>query len=221
MLREKIIKTAYELFGSKGFEKTTVSDIIKEAGTSKGGFYHHFKSKEEVLEIITIGYVDKLSDHYKQIFIEDDRSVIDQMNDVFIKINEAKMSLAGEWAKIHNIFSFKGNYEFFQKLADEFERVTAELNWKLIEKGVKQGIFKVKYPKLLAELWTREMLKIYSKTNQVICSKGDSLLEELKTLIDFSEEFMNNALGVSEKCIQIKVIILDYVENAKKHLPKH
>ena len=48
-LRQKIMDAAWELFYEKGYENTTVNDIIKRAGTSKGGFYYYFKAKDELL----------------------------------------------------------------------------------------------------------------------------------------------------------------------------
>ena len=48
-LRQKIIDTAWELFYKNGYENTTVNDIIREVGTSKGGFYYYFKAKEDLL----------------------------------------------------------------------------------------------------------------------------------------------------------------------------
>ena len=53
-LKNQIMEAAWELFLEKGYEKTTVNDIIKKAGTSKGGFYYYFKAKEELLKILSI-----------------------------------------------------------------------------------------------------------------------------------------------------------------------
>jgi TetR/AcrR family transcriptional regulator, cholesterol catabolism regulator len=43
---------ALELFREKGYHSTSLQDIIKAADCSKGGFYHHFSSKEELLYLI-------------------------------------------------------------------------------------------------------------------------------------------------------------------------
>lgn len=48
-LKQKIVEIAWKLFEEKGYENTTVNEIIKKAGTSKGGFYYHFKAKDELL----------------------------------------------------------------------------------------------------------------------------------------------------------------------------
>ena len=52
-LRQKIIDTAWELFYENGYENTTVNDIIRKVGTSKGGFYYYFKAKEGIISILS------------------------------------------------------------------------------------------------------------------------------------------------------------------------
>lgn len=46
---DNIIEISYKLFVKKGYEKSSIQDIIKELGLSKGAIYHHFRSKEEIL----------------------------------------------------------------------------------------------------------------------------------------------------------------------------
>lgn len=47
-LKEKIIRAALGLFSTKGFMTTSISDVMAEAGASKGGLYNHFKSKDQL-----------------------------------------------------------------------------------------------------------------------------------------------------------------------------
>ncbi len=47
-LKEKIILESLKLFSLKGFIGTSIHDILTAANTSKGGFYNHFKSKEDL-----------------------------------------------------------------------------------------------------------------------------------------------------------------------------
>ena len=51
--RQLILDAALKLFLEKGFEQTTVLDIVDNmGGLTRGAFYHHFKSKEEVLDSV-------------------------------------------------------------------------------------------------------------------------------------------------------------------------
>ena len=47
-LKEKIIHESLKLFSLKGFLGTSIHDILEAADTSKGGFYNHFASKEDL-----------------------------------------------------------------------------------------------------------------------------------------------------------------------------
>ncbi|AJS58168.1 TetR/AcrR family transcriptional regulator [Paenibacillus sp. IHBB 10380] len=49
---EQILSVSAKLFTDKGYEKTSVQDIIDSLGMSKGAIYHHFKSKEEILDAV-------------------------------------------------------------------------------------------------------------------------------------------------------------------------
>src|SRR5690625_7096337 len=51
-LRKEIIDTALILFEKKGFHGVSINEIVTKANTSKGGFYHHFTSKDELLYVI-------------------------------------------------------------------------------------------------------------------------------------------------------------------------
>lgn len=48
--RDKILKTSFSLFLKKGFSDVSLNEIIKETGIAKGGFYHYFKSREDLIE---------------------------------------------------------------------------------------------------------------------------------------------------------------------------
>ncbi len=50
--REKIVSESLKLFSLKGFNNTSISDILKATNMSKGGFYNHFKSKEELFTAV-------------------------------------------------------------------------------------------------------------------------------------------------------------------------
>lgn len=58
----QILTAALNLFIQKGYEQTSIQDIINElGGLTKGAIYHHFKSKEEILEAVT-GHLFKGAD---------------------------------------------------------------------------------------------------------------------------------------------------------------
>lgn len=50
--REQIVDAADQLFYKRGFEATSFADIAKVVNISRGNFYHHFKTKDEILDAV-------------------------------------------------------------------------------------------------------------------------------------------------------------------------
>ena len=46
--RERIIESARKLFNSRGFSEVTIDEVMEDAGLTRGGFYNHFKAKDEL-----------------------------------------------------------------------------------------------------------------------------------------------------------------------------
>jgi AcrR family transcriptional regulator len=55
--RAKIMEAAIKLFSKRGYNKASVDEICEEAGTSKGAFYHHFKSKQALFLALLDGWL--------------------------------------------------------------------------------------------------------------------------------------------------------------------
>ena len=47
--KSKIVSAAWKLFYEQGYDATTVDEIIKESGTSRGSFYHYFDGKDALV----------------------------------------------------------------------------------------------------------------------------------------------------------------------------
>ena len=58
---EKILRVSLKLFQGKGYEATTIQDIVDALGMSKGAIYHHFKSKADIMDLLSERYYQNLS----------------------------------------------------------------------------------------------------------------------------------------------------------------
>lgn len=64
--RANIIEASWNLFKEKGYEGTTIDDIIAKAGIAKGTFYHHFQGKSALLGTLS----DVFDEHYRELDAE-------------------------------------------------------------------------------------------------------------------------------------------------------
>ena len=70
--REKILMAARACFARQGFAGTSMKDIQLAADCSRGNLYHHFKAKEEIVQIITEQNLGRFSDRIETILKESD-----------------------------------------------------------------------------------------------------------------------------------------------------
>ena len=62
-----ILDVAFRLFIEKGYERTSIQDIIDNlGGLSKGAIYHHFRSKEDILVAVT----DRMTEESNKMLVE-------------------------------------------------------------------------------------------------------------------------------------------------------
>ena len=66
-VRERLLETAARLFYEKGYTSTGVNEVIKQAGICKASFYHHFKTKEDLLVVTLEQRHDRMMAELRQV----------------------------------------------------------------------------------------------------------------------------------------------------------
>ncbi|HWL23097.1 MAG TPA: TetR/AcrR family transcriptional regulator [Ureibacillus sp.] len=75
-VKERIIETALDLFQQKGYHGVTIDEIVEKANTSKGGFYHNFKSKDSLLYEIHDIFISHVLAETKQVYESYDSPIL-------------------------------------------------------------------------------------------------------------------------------------------------
>ncbi|WP_082112214.1 TetR/AcrR family transcriptional regulator [Paenibacillus sp. DMB20] len=87
---QKLMRSGVELFSRHGYSNTSIEQIVKHAGYSKGGFYAHFPSKEEFLLKIIKDGIDFYFDDLKSALEQKDRNLLENFQDYSLRlVNEA------------------------------------------------------------------------------------------------------------------------------------
>lgn len=215
-IRDRIIESAYELFSIKGYEKTTIGEIIKKADCSKGGFYHHFRSKEEILEEIVTNYIDELTAYFESILSNKKDSFIDIFNAIYKTICQIKMKQLNEWSKVKNVFIFTGNDKIIRQLEKQFKIATTRTYLEVLKDGKEQGIIDIEYPEIFAELCAREILWINEAAGRLVISEDQNEYLKFEKLLDFSEGLVSHALGLDKNDVKFRDAALAYLKGSKE-----
>src|SRR2546430_5801327 len=70
--RTELLELAARMFAERGFRATTVRDIADAAGILSGSLYHHFDSKESMVDEILTGFQEELFGRYEEIVARGD-----------------------------------------------------------------------------------------------------------------------------------------------------
>jgi AcrR family transcriptional regulator len=137
--RKAIIDSALALFGEKGYAVTSVQEITDAAGVTKGAFYHHFESKQDLLRLIHDEFLD-----YQLAIL---RMALDADEDPAVRLRqllEALLTSATQYLANVTVFylerrNFTGSQlKAIKRRRDEFDRLFLQV----LERGVAEGRFR-------------------------------------------------------------------------------
>ncbi len=214
--RERIVKEAIDLFSSKGYEKTTITDIIRNSDVSRGGFYHHFQSKNEILDDIADIYLEDFSSIFNRVKPGENCNHAELILAVFKSIVDFKIRQIPEWSILQKLFAFKGNHEIIMKIAHSFEQFVTKVITQVIESGNTAGEFDVKYPEPLAGLMTREFMILLRAVQKVHQGSGNKLSNRLTDHIGFFCTFISRELGLEQIEAQLENAFETYLMKMNK-----
>ncbi len=143
---EDILEGALKVFGEKGFEAATISEIAKAAKISDATFYDYFKSKEEVLFSIPEHYTRRELDRMKEVgrYVHCPKQRMRSIIQAYLEFYESEplyTSVA--------LLTLKGNRNFLGSPAYNVIRESSRSIVETFEQGVEQGVFRQDLDKYL------------------------------------------------------------------------
>ncbi len=145
--RREILDAAKELFLSKGYEATAITDIMEAAGGAKGMFYRFFQSKEEVIHALG----DQMfftNNPFEEVRKRSDLNGLQKIREV-LALDRADTER--EEINIQAVSILKDPHILAAAVAAN-RRVLTPLWYELIEEGRRDGSIRTEYPKELSEL---------------------------------------------------------------------
>ncbi|MGB3212916.1 MAG: TetR/AcrR family transcriptional regulator [Desulforhopalus sp.] len=166
--KEEIIKAGCELFLSKGYENTTMQDVMAKVQIAKGTIYHYFKSKEELLAAVISFIVNKDIERQKHLAAQVSGNALEKMHRLVMNGRN------NDEAEILNNLHHPANAGMHIRLIAELITRLAPLYAEVIKQGCDEGFFTTQSPLECAEFllaasqfltdigvypWTQEQLQ--------------------------------------------------------------
>ena len=142
--RNEILDAAQALFTGKGYNKTTIIDILERVGIAKGTFYYYFKSKEEVMDAIIERMMDKDRTMAQEIALDAGLTPVEK---IFNILNAQKPRSGDSKDLLIEQFHSPSNADMHQKSIARAVTVLAPILEDVVRQGVKEHLFKTDYPR--------------------------------------------------------------------------
>ncbi|MCD1294686.1 TetR/AcrR family transcriptional regulator [Methanocella sp. CWC-04] len=145
--REDYINAAEELFLEKGYENTSASDIIKKIGLAQGTFYYYFRSKDDILEAVIYRYLERYGSALKNVADNNDINAMDKLQEII----HLSFNLRNNGDALEK-YIFESSIARHEKFERNFNALIIPLLAKVVEQGMKEGLFEVDFPMETAEM---------------------------------------------------------------------
>lgn len=135
MRKQELLNIAYRQFVTKGYENTSVDEIIDIAGIAKGTFYYYFESKERTLDEVVDMLVEEGISR-AQLVIDTDLKIEQKLINVILALRLSKKELMNRESS-----STLENALFNKKMDDKIVQVAVSMLKDIVKAGVKAKIF--------------------------------------------------------------------------------
>jgi AcrR family transcriptional regulator len=195
---ETIINVSAQLFAEKGYEHTTMQDIVNDLGMSKGAIFHHFKSKEDIMEAVINRYFDSYLLAVRQ--TAEDKSI--PVCERLMKSTRALQVNDSDGRQLLSHLHSPQNALIHLKMDKLIMEHVPPILADIVRDGVEQGLFDTQYPHEAMEMilcyanaaFDIERMSNYSREEQIRKSRAS---------IDAMERLLGAKTGSLSTLVQL------------------
>ena len=163
--REAILRTAERLFFEKGYEETSIQDILDELSISKGGFYHHFDSKISLLSEITRQRGERDLERVRAELRSGKLNPVQKLNLLLSVLHLFERSDPEFAALVLKVSYLDGDVQFREQMRAFMLDALRPLMDEVVREGIADGSFFTRYPGRLGNL----LLMLGNDVNDEAC----------------------------------------------------
>lgn len=149
--RDEILDAAQRLFARQGYDATSISQIISEIGVSKGGFYHHFESKEDLVEALACRYAEQTAALAEVTLSDPTLDAFSRLVGFIDIMRRHKVDSATELRATFEPLLRPENVQLFERTRRAVNSVVQPLLTRIIVEGVAERTFETSDPENAAE----------------------------------------------------------------------
>lgn len=182
--KQELLKIAYNMFLMKGYDNTSIDDIINEAKIAKGSYYYYFESKEETLEEVINMMINDEVTSAKEI-LKMPISIPEKLVRIITSLRPKKNE-----QEIQNTLNKKDNIVMHEKINNRIIEEAVPLLEQVVMEGIENKIFNCTHIK--------ERLKMLLIMSNELFDNDEPNMNQVEVFIDTAEKMLGAKEGTLE-----------------------
>ena len=150
--KKEFVEAAVELFQTKGFERTSVTDISRKVGVSHGAFFYYYKSKEDIMSDVITVLLEGNSKFVRELAENEKMTAREKLRAIMTRSIDSYKTMASD--PLTEYFHSPSNIAFHKDYSKRSRELLVPLFVRITEQGIREGYCEVKYPRETIEYLT-------------------------------------------------------------------
>lgn len=193
--KTEIMDAAEKLFFEKGFDRTSVSEIVRTVGIAQGTFYYYFKAKDDILGAIIERQIDRFANEVVKVYKALDLNPLQKLRIVLRNLIHPEKMNDGLTKHVEDDRDTKLHQRLERKVFEKFNPIVKEI----IKQGIEEEIFDTNFPEEITEIL---FIGIQGYLHLHYPSFSDKEIYERKT--NALEELLERALDLQRGSIKFQ-----------------
>ncbi|MCD1296347.1 TetR/AcrR family transcriptional regulator [Methanocella sp. CWC-04] len=189
------------MFIEKGYDQTTVSDIVKNIGVAQGTFYYYFNSKEDVLNEVIERYFRNFESMVDKICGDDELNAQQKLQ----MIIDLSFDFPKGKQKMVQFLHYEKNILIHQRYSSQINALIIPKVGQVLEQGISEGLFRTGYPRETTEL----LLVMFGYLHDSMSLLENT--EEINRKLLAAKEIVEKVLGVKTGTFKLSVKCRDLI----------
>ena len=194
--RERIMKVAFGLFLKDGYETTSVQNIIDAVGIAKGTYYHHFVSKDQMLEELVDTIARESLRQKEEIEKRSDLNAVQKLVLVLRAASDIKLERFEESIVLVKQMMQTANEKIRAYVRRAALKSITPLFAKFLRDGVTEGVLAIEYPEETSELIVAMGQGLSDRTLDVLVAAIDGDDEAFAHMLRLSRSYERAVEGI-------------------------
>lgn len=193
--RTEILDTAQQLFYTKGYEQTSIQDILTAVGIAKGTFYHYFDSKETLLKAFIERLIEQIIGIITPIATDAQLNACQKLGRLFVQAHQWKFEHRAVLLQVLSVFYQEENLRLRHALLRLSAKQVVPIWAQIIEQGVQEGLFTTPFALEAAEILFKLLQNLSEAVAFLILSPPENATALLEHKVIAYQQAIERILG--------------------------